>query len=102
MEPSYLSWPRSARSRPLERVLRCRPVIAGDLRRGDTLGRYEIIERIAVGGMAEIFLGRVRGTAGFDKLVAVKRILPHVAADQAFVEMFLAEARLAATLRHPN
>src|SRR5204862_290837 len=50
----------------------------------------------------EIFLGRVRGTAGFDKLVAVKRILPHVATDQAFVEMFLAEARLAATLRHPN
>jgi serine/threonine protein kinase len=73
-----------------------------ELRRGDSLGRYEIIERVATGGMAEIYLGRVRGTAGFDKLVAIKRILPHVAMDQAFVEMFLAEARLAATLRHPN
>ena len=76
--------------------------VRDELRRGDSLGRYEIIERIATGGMAEIYLGRVRGNAGFDKLVAIKRILPHVAADHAFVEMFLAEARLAATLRHPN
>ena len=75
---------------------------ADELRRGDSLGRYEIIERIAVGGMAEIYLGRVRGQAGFDKLVAIKRILPFVANDSTFVEMFLAEARLAATLRHPN
>jgi serine/threonine protein kinase len=75
---------------------------ADELRRGDSLGRYEIIERIAVGGMAEVYLGRVRGTAGFDKLVAIKRILPFVAQDSSFVEMFLAEARLAATLRHPN
>ena len=75
---------------------------ADELRKGDALGRYEIIERIAVGGMAEIYLGRVRGTAGFDKLVAIKRILPFVALDNSFVEMFLAEARLAATLRHPN
>ncbi|MDQ3341462.1 MAG: serine/threonine protein kinase [Myxococcota bacterium] len=75
---------------------------ADELRRGDSLGRYEIIERIAVGGMAEVYLGRVRGTAGFDKLIAIKRILPLVALDGSFVEMFLAEARLAATLRHPN
>ena len=75
---------------------------ADELRKGDSLGRYEIIERIAVGGMAEIYLGRVRGTAGFDKLVAIKRILPFVAMDSSFVEMFLGEARLAATLRHPN
>jgi serine/threonine protein kinase len=75
---------------------------ADELGRGDSLGRYEIIERIAVGGMAEVYLGRVRGTAGFDKLVAIKRILPFVADDSAFVEMFLGEARLAATLRHPN
>jgi serine/threonine protein kinase len=73
-----------------------------ELRKGAHLGRYEIIERIAVGGMAEIYLGRMRGTAGFDKLVAIKRVLPHVAIDQTFIEMFLAEARLAATLRHPN
>jgi serine/threonine protein kinase len=75
---------------------------ADELSKGDTLGRYEIIEKIAVGGMAQIYLGRVRGTAGFDKLVAIKRIMPSVALDASFVEMFLAEARLAATLRHPN
>ena len=75
---------------------------ADELSKGDSLGRYEIIEQIAVGGMAQIYLGRVRGTAGFDKLVAIKRILPRVALDHTFVEMFLAEARLAATLRHPN
>ncbi len=72
-----------------------------ELKKGETLGRYEIIQKLAVGGMAEIYLGRVRGTAGFDKLVAIKRVLPHMATEQ-FVEMFLAEARLAATLHHPN
>src|SRR5262245_49767202 len=52
--------------------------------------------------MAEIYLARVRGTAGFEKLVVLKRILPHIANDPAFVSMFLDEARLAATLQHPN
>src|SRR5688500_6986734 len=81
-----------------QRVL---PAIA-DIRPGSTLGKYEILEKLAVGGMAEIYLGRVRGTAGFAKLVAIKRILPAVAADRGFVQMFLEEARLAATLRHTN
>ncbi|MBA2540210.1 MAG: serine/threonine protein kinase, partial [Deltaproteobacteria bacterium] len=73
-----------------------------DFKQGATLGRYEIIKKLAVGGMAEIYLARVRGTAGFEKLVVLKRISPAVAEDQAFVQMFLDEARLAATLRHPN
>ncbi len=52
--------------------------------------------------MAELFLGRVTGISGFEKLVAVKRILPHLAGDQDFVAMFRREARIAASLEHPN
>ena len=73
-----------------------------DLPRGTTLGKYEILRKIATGGMAEIYLARSRGTAGFEKLVVIKRILPNVAEDPTFVQMFLDEARLAATLQHPN
>ncbi|MBA2539264.1 MAG: serine/threonine protein kinase, partial [Deltaproteobacteria bacterium] len=65
-------------------------------------GKFEILRKLAVGGMAEIYLSRVHGTAGFEKLVVLKRILPHIAQDPAFVQMFLDEARLAATLQHPN
>jgi serine/threonine protein kinase len=60
------------------------------------------MRRLAVGGMAEIYLARVTGAAGFEKLVVLKRVLPNVAEDPTFVQMFLDEAKLAATLRHPN
>jgi len=74
-----------------------------DLPSGTMLGgKYELLRKLATGGMAEIYLSRTRGTANFEKLVVVKRILPSVADDPAFVRMFLDEARLAATLRHPN
>lgn len=69
---------------------------------GTTLGRYEIIRELAVGGMARIYLARVRGTAGFEKQVVLKCILESIATDEQFVTMFLDEARLAATLRHSN
>ncbi|MCU0619928.1 MAG: protein kinase [Gemmatimonadales bacterium] len=65
-------------------------------------GRYEILQQIAVGGMAEIHLARVAGIQGFEKLVVVKRILPHLAAQAEVVQMFLDEARIAATLHHSN
>ncbi|MDQ3340141.1 MAG: serine/threonine protein kinase [Myxococcota bacterium] len=74
-----------------------------DLPSGTMLGgKYELLRKLATGGMAEIYLARTRGQANFEKLVVVKRILPSVANDPAFVRMFLDEARLAATLRHPN
>jgi serine/threonine protein kinase len=73
-----------------------------DLPQGTPLGKYEIVRKIATGGMAEIYLARVRGDAGFEKLVVLKRILPSIANDTTFVQMFLDEARLAATLHHPN
>ena len=70
--------------------------------RGQWLGKYEVLGLLASGGMAELYLARGRGLDGFEKLVALKRVLPHLARDQEFVGMFLDEARLAGTLDHPN
>jgi serine/threonine-protein kinase len=66
------------------------------------VGRYEIITRLDTGGMAEILLGRLTGPSGFERAVVIKRILPHLARNPRFVEMFLDEARIAAGIRHPN
>ena len=67
---------------------------------GSRLGRYQVIRRLALGGMAELYLVRQLGEAGYEKVVALKRVLPHLAEDPEFVEMFLNEARLAAGLNH--
>lgn len=69
---------------------------------GIPFGSYRLLKRIARGGMAEVFLARQRGPEGFDRLVALKRILPHLVDSGDFVRMFLDEARLAARLTHPN
>lgn len=66
------------------------------------LGRYRLLRRLATGGMAEIYLARATAIEGFEKLVVLKRILPQYADNESFIRMFLAEARLAATLHHPN
>jgi len=68
----------------------------------DTVGRYEVLERLATGGMAEVFVCSERQMAGLERLVVVKRILPHLAVHEPFVEMFLAEARYVARINHPN
>ena len=67
-----------------------------------TLGRYTLVRRIAAGGMAEIWKARISGAAGFEKSVAIKRVLPHLAEDAEFVDMFVEEARLVSGLVHPN
>ncbi len=67
-----------------------------------TFGKYQLDQLIAVGGMAEVFLARQSGPAGFQKQLVVKRILPQFAQDAKFIQMFLDEARLAAQLAHPN
>jgi serine/threonine protein kinase len=70
---------------------------------GDRLGRYTLVKRIASGGMAEIFVASTdAGSDGVDQLVAIKRILPEHARNREFLTMFMNEARVAATLRHPN
>ncbi len=66
------------------------------------LGPYELLQRIATGGMAEVYLARRAGPHGFQKVVAVKRILPQLAQDEDFVAMFVDEARVCARLAHPN
>ena len=68
----------------------------------ETLGKYHLLRRIAVGGMAEIFLAEQPGFGGDSRRVAIKRILPHRSDDSEFVEMFLNEARIATLLNHPN
>ena len=67
-----------------------------------SVGKYQVLERLAVGGMAELYKARAIGQHGFEKLVAIKKILPHLAADASFVEMFLDEARITAQLDHPH
>ncbi len=66
------------------------------------LGPYHIERRLAAGGMAEVFVARREGLHGFQKRVALKRILPQFSSDPDFVWMFIDEARLAALLEHPN
>jgi serine/threonine protein kinase len=65
-------------------------------------GKYELLERIAVGGMAELFKAKVTAEGGFEKLLVIKRILPHLSEDENLVSMFIDEARLAALLSHRN
>ena len=65
-------------------------------------GPYRLVERVAVGGMAEVFRAKRSGVEGFEKIVAVKRILPHLSDNKEFVDMFIDEAKLVAGLTHPN
>src|SRR5688500_4201321 len=64
--------------------------------------RYELIERLAVGGMAEVFRAVAYGAHGFEKTLAIKRILPELARDPEFEARFIAEAKLAVNLSHAN
>ena len=68
----------------------------------ETYGPYFLLEKIAVGGMAELFRAKRTGVEGFEKVVAVKRILPHLSDNKEFVDMFIAEAKMVAGLSHPN
>lgn len=65
-------------------------------------GRYYLTQKIAMGGMAEIFRAKAVGAEGFEKVVVIKRILPHFCEDEGFVTMFKDEARVAAHLNHAN
>ncbi|MFT3713131.1 MAG: serine/threonine-protein kinase [Archangium sp.] len=69
---------------------------------GGTVGHYSLLAKLAVGGMAEIWLARQSGLRGFERIVVVKRIIESLSADESFVEMFLDEARIIVQLTHPN
>ncbi|RYE89233.1 MAG: serine/threonine protein kinase, partial [Myxococcales bacterium] len=66
------------------------------------VGRYELLLELASGGMATVFVGRQRGAGGFERLVAVKRMHPHIGAVPELAESFLDEARIASQIHHPN
>ncbi|MCC6646331.1 MAG: serine/threonine protein kinase [Polyangiaceae bacterium] len=66
------------------------------------LDRYELIGELASGGMATVFLARLAGVGGFQRFVAIKRLHPHLSSEPDFVQMFLDEARLAASIHHPH
>jgi serine/threonine protein kinase len=65
-------------------------------------GKYYLLERINVGGMAEVFKAKTVGVEGFERIVALKRILPSIAEDEEFITMFIDEAKIAVQLQHAN
>jgi serine/threonine protein kinase len=76
--------------------------VAPDMVVSETMGGYDLLRRLGSGGMAEVHLARANGIQGFQKLVVLKQILPHLSRDKHFVRMFIEEARVAALLDHPN
>ncbi len=66
------------------------------------VGRYELLLELASGGMATVYIGRQRGAAGFQRLVAIKRMHPHVSKVPELAASFMDEARIASLIRHPN
>ncbi|HYI00063.1 serine/threonine-protein kinase, partial [Hyalangium sp.] len=72
------------------------------LQPGTRFGRYELVSRLGYGGMAETWLARLLGEAGFAKTVLIKKVLPEYADDYAFTSMLISEARICATLSHDN
>jgi serine/threonine-protein kinase len=78
------------------------PELAGPLAAGRRLGRYEVLAKLASGGMAVVYVARAQGVAGFERLVALKVLHANLAHEEEFIRMFLDEARLAARIRHPN
>src|SRR6476646_6372215 len=65
-------------------------------------GKYYLLDRIGAGGMAEVFLAVAIGPEGFQRMLVIKRMLPHLSQDRAFVRMFVDEAKLCGLLSHPN
>ncbi len=78
------------------------PIAAHAIEAGQMIGRWEVVRRLGSGGMADVYLARARGEAGFEKLVAIKVMHAHLARNQRAVDLFLDEARLAARIAHPN
>lgn len=65
-------------------------------------GKYLLLDRVAVGGMAELYRAKIIGDQGFEKIVAIKKILPHLTVDETLIRLFIDEAKIAAFLQHHN
>jgi serine/threonine protein kinase len=79
-----------------------KPAAARNSLVGSRIGRFEVIAEIGTGGMASVYVARSTGSGGFKRLVAIKVMHAHLTSDESFVDMFLDEARVAATIHHPN
>ncbi|MCA9527127.1 MAG: serine/threonine protein kinase, partial [Myxococcales bacterium] len=79
---------------------RIRVILGGDMH--EQFGRYILLERIAIGGMAEIFRAKAPGLGGFEKVLAIKRLHPRYSQDADFIEMLIDEARITVELAHSN
>ncbi len=78
------------------------PESAGTSRSGNPRQRYQIVKKLDMGGMAEIFLGKAQSIGGIERTVAIKRVLPSLTKNDSFITMFLDEARLSMKLSHAN
>ena len=74
----------------------------GRVRQAVPFGKYLLLDRISVGGMAEVFKAKSYGVEGFEKIIAIKRILPTMGEDRDFIKMFIDEAKIAGQLAHAN
>ena len=72
------------------------------VRQPTSFGKYLLLDRISVGGMAEVFKAKSYGVEGFEKVIAIKRILPSMGEDKDFIRMFIDEAKIAGQLSHAN
>ena len=75
---------------------------AANKRQPIPFGKYLLLDRINIGGMAEVWRGKTFGAGGFEKLIAIKRILPNIAEDEEFISMFIDEAKITVQLEHAN
>ena len=97
---SELAVSRSPWSRTSRR--RAEPLVNAHDEASIPFGKYELLERIGSGGMAEVYRARMTGAHGFEKIVVVKKILPAYASNPSFVKMLVAEAKISSMLHHPN
>src|SRR6478672_1876356 len=72
------------------------------MKKPSVFGKYLLLERINVGGMAEVFIAKAFGVEGFERILAIKKILPTMAEDEEFITMFIDEARISVQLNHAN
>src|SRR2546421_12593121 len=81
---------------------RVRPPWGRFVKKPIQFGKYWLLDRVNVGGMAEVWKAKAFGVEGFERLLAVKRILPNIAEDEEFITMFIDEAKIAVQLNHAN
>src|SRR3954466_12401189 len=72
------------------------------MKKPSVFGKYLLLERVNVGGMAEVFIAKAFGVEGFERIYAIKKILPTMAEDEEFITMFIDEARISVQLAHAN